>query len=91
MARESCTYRHESADILEDIPTAQKAVPQTFVQKVVVPRKNVVDGRRFSKISLQLNPVWLEHLEHHVILKVLDKVEHSLKQGKRGAIPARTK
>ena len=54
-------------------------------------RENVIDRRGCAKLVLQFDPVWLENLKHHVVLKVLDEIEHSLKEGKRTAIPERNR
>lgn len=39
-------------------------------------------------ILLESVPVWLNDLKHHVIFKILYKVEHALPQGKSWEVPS---
>ena len=43
----------------------------------------------FSMLLLEHVPVLSHHLKHHIVLKVLDKVQHALSQSEGGQVPLR--
>ena len=84
------TQLHESADSLEDVAITEETVSEAGVQEVGVGLQNVVDGRNLRQLLLKGTPVGLQDLHCHVVLEALDKVEHSLQQGKGRDVPSET-
>ena len=40
-------------------------------------------------VALEHEPILFHHLKHHVVLKVLDKVQHALSQSEGRQVPLR--
>ena len=62
----------------------------SFINQAINNSKNHFDGTAYVlHVALEHEPVLFHHLKHHVVLKVLDKVQHALSQSEGGQVPLR--
>ena len=87
MLREVQAELQETTDCLENIAVTQKTISQTGVQEIAVSLQDIVNGGHPRQLLLKGTPVWLQNLHCHVVLETLDKIEHSLQEGKRRDVP----
>ena len=87
LSGEGETEFHESTHSLEYGATTEETVSETVVQEIVVCSENVINGGGSMETLHEARPVGLNDLHCHVVLQALDKVEHSVEEGKSQCVP----
>ena len=87
IVREGDTDNQQFVYNTQQLCGREHAVLETRVEEVGVEVEHVVHVVHLCHVVLEGVPVGLDHLKHHVVLKVLHKVQHALSQGEGSRVP----